>query len=661
MPEIGSFIANYRVLALLSSQPTNLLYAAERTYNRATVLLLYCFAVTLTTDEERDSFLNAISTRSIQHNGQNVEIQGAGVTDQHPYIVTAYSDEIQKIVQEQVQYINQAFISTYNEGFDRSSLLNVFVSTFAQSVETNESASERVVPISQPAMASNESAASTSINHDRADGSWSAPIPPISQSGSSWNATPPPINQSGSAWSATPPPLNQSGGSWSATPPPPISQSDGNWNATPPPPLNQSGSSWSAPIPPVSGSMGKNQQKTVASRGKLKKWQVRTLTGISIVLCLALLGWFGSFLYTVIPATTATVNIVPVTKDLTRTYNLTVVMGNPGNPLEVQGRQISFTTSRQSQTVAATGQGTNPATSATGTVVLSQIALTAPSPNGNQLAISSIADANGFTITTDQEVPISNGAAVSIPAHVTPAGSAGNIGAHDIDGAIQIVDALTQAQIGTGYISNPAPFSGGTDATGYTFVKQSDIDAPTKAMVAQLTSQAKTQVQKQIHKDEHPVQDVQCTPDTSSDHQANDHVATVSVKAAVTCNVLVYTNQALHDTAVKDYQNDGTTQFGNGYNVVGDMIVSQPTAAAGMFSIKIDGIWSFQYTPARQQDIQHLIAGHSRADALQLLQARHDMQKVTLVTTGGFGTAVPTGLNDIKLIIAKVDGLHAQA
>jgi VCBS repeat-containing protein len=667
MPEIGSFFANYRVLALISSHPTILLYAAERAYNRATVLLLYCFAVTVETDEERDRFLNAISTRRIQHNGQSIEIQGAGVVDRHPYVATAYSEEILQVVQEHVARIDQALGSAHNDSFGRFNHLNVFISSFAPSAEYY--GSELAVPTNQPAVASNESATIASFNQQATESSWSAPIPPIGQPQSSWSSTPPPINQSGGNWGATPPPIGQSGNNWNATPPPPIGQPDSNWNATPPisqsgsgwnptPPVSQAQNSWSAPMPPVNGSMGTGQQK---SRRKPMSGRARVLAGISIVLCVALLAWFGSYLYTVIPAATATVNVIPVKKALTKSYNLVIVTGNPVTQLEVQGRQVQYTTPQRSQTIVATGQGTDPAKSARGTVVLSQINLTSPSPNGNDLGISSISDGRGFTITTDEVVPISTGATVRIPAHVTPAGSAGNVGANDINGPIEIVDHITQARIGTGYLSNPAPFSGGTDARGYIYVKQSDIDAPTKAMVTQLTTQAKAEVQKQIHKDERTTQNIQCTPNTSSDHRANDRVGNATVKVSVTCNALLYTDQALHDTAVKDYQTDGTTQFGNGYGLVGDMIISQPTTSGGMFFIKIDGIWSFQYTPAHLQDIQRLIAGHSKADALRLLQARRDMQKVTLVTAGGIGTAVPTDLKNIKLNVASVDGLHAQA
>ncbi|HTK07298.1 MAG TPA: baseplate J/gp47 family protein, partial [Ktedonobacteraceae bacterium] len=369
------------------------------------------------------------------------------------------------------------------------------------------------------------------------------------------------------------------------------------------------------------------------------------------------------WLHTVIPAAAATVSITPAKTDFSHTYTLMVTTGatgyNGGN-VSVQGRQVSAKSPQEIQTVIATGRGLHPAIAAKGSVVVSQIHLTVISPTGNSLAVSSIPDGDGRSITTDEEVPISDGATVTIPAHATVAGSGGNLPAHDLDGPIQIVDAMNNSPIGTAYVANPAAFTGGQDATSYVFVQQSDIDNAAKAMTAQLTPGMKEQVQAQIHKDDLLVHAIACTSDTGADHKANDEAANVTVKVTVSCNTLVYTAQTLHDAAVKAYQSDGSARFGSGYGVVGDIVAGKPAPAdEGVFTMQIDGIWSYQYTQAHLQEIKSLIAGKKSGDALKLLQARKDIQHVSLTTSGGLGTAVPTALDNIQLHVATVTGLHA--
>ncbi len=400
----------------------------------------------------------------------------------------------------------------------------------------------------------------------------------------------------------------------------------------------------------------RGSRRSFRGKRQIKKWQV----GVVLAILVALVVGSGSFLYTIIPAATATVTITPVKKEFTQMYDLTVVAGSSTDPLTVQGRQLSATSQPHVSTVTATGQGVHEATLATGFIVLSQIQLTTTGAVTNSLAISSISDANGITITTDQEVPISDGATVTIPAHATTAGSVGNIRAYDMDRQIQIVDALTNAVIGTGFITNPIAFTGGSAAIQYTFVQQSDIDAVTKNVTDQFTPDTQKNVQSQIQGNELPLQNIQYTSNTSSNHNANDEVNNVTVTVSITCSILVYTEQAIDDTAISVYQNQGSVQFGSDYGIVGVMRTSKPFLSHdNVFTVGVDAIWSFQYTPSHLQEIKRLIAGETSRDALQLLHERDDIQHVTLATTGGIGSAVPTKLDDIRLVVAKIDGLHA--
>jgi VCBS repeat-containing protein len=381
--------------------------------------------------------------------------------------------------------------------------------------------------------------------------------------------------------------------------------------------------------------------------------------GVAVVLIVLLLAWGINTLHNTLPATSATVTIKPMSQEMRKTYTIGV-NAQVSSPMTVKGRELSANSEQLVQSAPATGQGHHDAVSATGTMVVSQINLT--NSTGNDVLNLSIADNNGVTATGDESVHIYTGGTVSIPSHATPAGSAGNIAAHDMDGPIQIIDHYTQAVIGTAYISNPQPFSGGVDARDYTYVQQSDIDKVANALVSQLTAGTKAKVKQQVKSGELLVQDPSCSPKISPDHQPQDEAASVTVKVSLTCSALTYRTQQLQDAAVQAYEQDGITHFGKGYSVVGTTVLSKPvfvSGSSGSFSIAVNGIWTFKYTDQSQLELKKLIAGKPSSDALQMLRTRKDIQNVTLTTEGGFGSAVPSALPQIKLIIGKVNGLSA--
>jgi len=387
-------------------------------------------------------------------------------------------------------------------------------------------------------------------------------------------------------------------------------------------------------------------------RRRPKIWQI-----VALLVLLAFVVWSAITLYTIIPASAATITITPVKKSLTHVYTLTVASGTSSDIFTAPGRQIAATSQERTKTITATGHGTHPATQAAGNVIISQIHLDDTRPN-QYLEPSTITDINGVKVTTDKSVPISEGATVTIPAHAE-AGSAGNIAAHNLDGQIEIVDHTTQAHVGAGYASNPDPFTGGNDPVDFTFVQQSDIDGSANQFASDVTPDTKTQVQKQLHADEHFVQDPQCKPNIDSNHKANDEAGDVSIKVTVTCSALAYTDQALRDTAVNAYKHDGNDQFGSEYGVAGDVVTSKPTRGDNnTFTLKADGVWSYQYTSQRQQQLKNQIAGKKQQDALTFLHNRKEIKDVSLTTTGLPGNAVPSALENIKLVVNQVVGLH---
>ena len=415
-------------------------------------------------------------------------------------------------------------------------------------------------------------------------------------------------------------------------------------------PLSQPGASPSRPTFATTG-----KRRVVAGYQRLKLWQRLVLA----LLILALVGWGSFALYTHVPAWGATVTITPVKKTLNQGYLISVGTGSPTTNV-IQGRKISFTSPQRTQTVAATGKGHHDATPATGDLVISQIHL--DNPARNTVGPSSLVGASGVSVTTEGTVTVSEGGTVTHHAHADKPGSGGNIGAYDINFPVEITDVLTNAHEGTAYAANPQAFSGGTDASDFLFVQQSDIDKVTTTFSTQLTADTRAKVTQQIKPDESMAGDIQCTPNSSSNHKANDQSNDVTVNFSTTCAVLVYKDQDLRQAAIVAYQADGPARFGEGYGLVGDMQIAPPllsnaTVDSAQFVFQINGIWDYQWTPQRQRELSNLIAGRPQDDAMQLLGGREGVQNVSISGNWFPGSAMPTNPAAIKFALTKVNGL----
>jgi len=648
---VESFISNYKILTQFFRCSSSECYLAEDTTGAAPLGIITLWPViTLTEEEKQAEFLQKARGGTVQCGDKTVLIRDAGVQDQHPYIVTQSSYEIRDLLEAQVKLLDQILqrMQTSYPG-DQRVLLNTLLYAFITPAPVSEY--EAVVAPVPPVEAPVEQ---------------NTPIPPVT-----------PIPQSEPTVlreTATPiPPVQEPVVTNTVVSTPPVQEPvvaniaapladeevtlRASYNMPPPPvyaPVSQSDALKVAPqITPLP--FGALIEKYKSRRWRPRQWQI----GVAVVLIVLLLAWGINTLHNTLPATSATATIKPMSQEMRKTYTISV-SAQASSPLSVKGRALSANSEQLVQSGPVTGQGHHDAVSATGTMVVSQINLT--NSTGNDVLNLSIGDNNGVTATGDESVHIYTGGTVSIPSHASPAGSAGNIAAHDMDGPIQIIDHYTQAVIGTAYISNPQPFSGGVDARDYTYVQQSDIDKVANALVTQLTTGTKAKVKQQVKSGELLVQDPSCSPNISPDHKPQDEAASVTVKVSLTCSALAYRNQQLQDAAVQAYNQDGTAHFGKGYSVVGATVLSKPTVVPGggdSFSIAVNGIWTFQYTDQNQLALKKLIAGKPASDALQTLHARKDIRDVILTTSGGFGSAVPSALPQIKLNIDKVNGLSA--
>ncbi len=363
-----------------------------------------------------------------------------------------------------------------------------------------------------------------------------------------------------------------------------------------------------------------------------------------------------NYLHTVLPAATATVTITPTSKHFINTYMLSAITRTPDpSQNQVQARFISYTTPTKSVTVQATGQGSEGATEATGTLIFSH------STGSFTIFAQTFADNSGVGLVIDSAFNIFPGQTVAIFAHAARAGSIGNVAVDDINATSNVGPGL-----GTMHIENTSPFTGGTDRT-YSFVQQSDIDDATSTLQTQLTSDAQTALQNQVRTNEQIVgggdSGIQCTTNSKSDHRANNRVTNFTVKGSATCKAEVYDQQAAQLIAENLLQSDAARQFGSDYLLAGNVVAVAPLAGTPAnngtvpVNVSAQGVWVFQFSDAQKQKLAQLIVGKTQADTTSLLLTQKGVSKVIIKTFAGWGNALPSSPTEIKLVILPVAGL----
>lgn len=418
-------------------------------------------------------------------------------------------------------------------------------------------------------------------------------------------------------------------------------------------PAQTSGNSPPISSPPISSPPKKGL------RDKLpKKWRIMALIALIILLVGGSASFLIPWLHTVLPAATATVTITPMSQSMNHSYTIDAVTGMPdASQHQVQARLLSFTTSAQSKTVKATGQGHQDATFATGTLTFSGATGTEDIPAG-----TTVAGGSGVSVAFLTDASISPGHTITIKAQAVNTGSGGNIGAYDIDGRFYYIQGDPNITV---YMQNTQAFTGGQNAHDYTFVQQSDIDDATTALTTQLTSDAQAAVQKQLHSNEQFASTPECVPKTSSNHKADDRVTDFKVTVSVTCTGQAYEPQAVQSMAADWFKSDTASQLGTNYALAGDVLTGSPFAQPGndqnrvSFLVNEQGVWVYQFSDTQKQNIAQLIAGKPLADTQALLQKQTGVKKATVKTEGFWGSAMPTSPSDIKFIVLSVPGLQA--
>lgn len=383
-------------------------------------------------------------------------------------------------------------------------------------------------------------------------------------------------------------------------------------------------------------------------RGTRRRW-------LFALLILLLLLIVGGGIYTAFSvfgtAVTATVTITPVREALQQTYTLAGVTGTPSfAQSQIEARFLSSTPPAQSETIAASGRGTVPATHATGILTFYNPASTTQTLPANTL----VTDAKGIEVVTDTSIVLPGATqptegSANVRAHTINTGSLSNIAANDFNNM--------QCCAGGISVANLAAFTGGQNSQTYAYVEQSDIDSAINQLSNTLIQRAQTGVLGQILPDEQLIGSVGCVPGITTNHVAGEKAANVTVSVTETCSGEVYNQQQAHTTAGELLKAAAMKSFGASYallrGVTTTILHVQLINQAGKVAIQVKagGVWAYQFSDTQKMQLLRMIVGKGEKAAIAALATTTGIHSVSVQVNGGDGNTLPTDTKQITIVV----------
>ncbi len=373
-------------------------------------------------------------------------------------------------------------------------------------------------------------------------------------------------------------------------------------------------------------------------------------TAVALILVvLLILG--GIWLYGLLPATAASVTIVPVRQQVVRSYTFTRAQSDDFGNHQVATRVLSYSTPKRSKTVQSSIAHANiPATRAKGKLVFSSVSRDIQPDEALLIHTSS-----GLDLVVINHGLIRSHASTTVDAMVEQAGSQGNIPAHFVDGFYAANGTSTSASF-TAYISNPAPFTGGADAYNGPELTQEDVNNAQQGLMQQLQQEVKQHLQAQLHPGEDFLSlgsDVlDCSVQMQANHRAGDHSSNVTVTGQLSCKAVVYDAQALRRWVEQDLQQQVEHSLGAHFGRVGEL---QTSALLGLvqapqFLLIVAGQWALQLDTAGRQAVAQSIAGLSQDEAQALILKRFHAKTRNMQLAPLWGKHLPASASAITII-----------
>ncbi|HEU5366882.1 MAG TPA: hypothetical protein VFU69_00395, partial [Ktedonobacterales bacterium] len=362
---------------------------------------------------------------------------------------------------------------------------------------------------------------------------------------------------------------------------------------------------------------------------------------IVIAAALAILALIaGGTAYALLGRASATVTITPTSTMVSNIYTLSAVTGTPdASRQQVGARLISTTTPAETKTVKASGSLSLPATQAKGTLILRNwdaapktFAAGTVLPDWSADEVVNCGDSpEDIVLDATVTVPAAGGSAAGYgvahaPGHVLQPGASGNIPGFTGDkGCVYFLWA--EGKCDPGYFHHcwtiaPADkFTGGQDTYDGPAVQQSDIDNAANSLISAHQPDAQHVLQPQMRANERLMNTPYCTRHVSTNHQAGDHAAQVTVSVAFTCTGAVYDQQAALALITPKLSAQAAANPGAGYALAGQIQLAIVDAAPGnqgamILTINAAGIWAYHFTDAQKQHLATLLIGKSAQETV---------------------------------------------
>jgi hypothetical protein len=314
------------------------------------------------------------------------------------------------------------------------------------------------------------------------------------------------------------------------------------------------------------------------------------------------LSFVGGTIIGLITYPTVTIDVVPVTKHIAFTTQLSIAT-----------RVLAPVTLAKSDTVPTTGKGHQDAKAASGILTFyNGQAIAQTIPIGSVLT-----GTDGSKVSTDQAITIPPGnpptyGQTSVTAHALVPGSAGNLAAGDINTTIALAV----------FVKN-GTFVGGQNQRDYRAVAQSDQDRLTVQLRNMLAQAIPQTFPLAVGEQALPTD---CAFKVSPNHQVGAEANTLTVTATETCKGIAYNTDQLTQRATTLFT--ARTDPGVQYQLVGSVQVQ--VVSATPLTVFCRGLWVYVLSQDYQQFLAEKIAGKTPQEARKYLLETGVLTRATI-------------------------------
>ena len=234
-------------------------------------------------------------------------------------------------------------------------------------------------------------------------------------------------------------------------------------------------------------------------------------------------------------------------------------------------------------------------------------------------------DPHGISMVTDHVAVLGASCTASVPAHAVKIGPTGDIRAHE----------MKQTYHKTIIADNPAAFIGGQFEQSYTTVQQSDIDQAASSLTVRLKQETLKVLHLHLLTNEQFVSSPQCKSKVTSDHQVNDAATNLNVTVTETCIAEFYNSQEIISRSEQMLNERAQALFGPNYTLTGDIKaeithVATDVKQGTLITVVTSGLWTYQFSSARADQLARLITGKDKQDTQSILSNQKGVQSVSI-------------------------------